>query len=63
MTKLDKPGFYKLYKLIILYLISPASFLAIKLNIDEDNIMLFRMTVNITYYTSIVAVFFIIINL
>ena len=55
--------FYKTCRLIGLYLISPASFLALKFKINEDNVMLFRMTVNTTYYTTIVALFFLITNL
>jgi len=55
--------FCKICGLIGLYFISPASFLALKFKIDEDNMMLFRMAVNITYYTAIVALFFLITNL
>jgi hypothetical protein len=55
--------FYKACRLIGLYLISPASFFVPKFKINEDNVMLFRMTVNITYYTTIVALFFLITNL
>ncbi|MEA0971618.1 hypothetical protein Megvenef_01602 [Candidatus Megaera venefica] len=55
--------FYKICGLIGLYFISPASFLALKFKISEDNMMLFRMTINITYYTTIVALFFLITNL
>ena len=53
----------RMYKLVALYLISPASFLVSKYKIEEANAMLFRMTVNTTYYTAIVAIIFLIINL
>ena len=55
--------FCRMYKLVALYLISPASFLVSKYRIDKANIMLFRMTINTTYYISIAAIIFIIINL
>jgi hypothetical protein len=53
----------KVCNLIAIYLISPAAFLVSKYKIDKANVMLFRMTVNTTYYTAIVAIIFITINL
>lgn len=52
--------FYRLFKLVILYLISPGSYLVSKFKLREDTVMLFRMTVNITYYTTIIAIIFIV---
>ena len=52
--------FYTIFKLLILYLASPGSCLVSKYKLKEDTIMLFRMTINITYYTTFIAIFFII---
>lgn len=52
--------FYLLFKLGLSYLISPGLYLASKYKLPEDKVMLFRMTVNITYYTAIIAIIFII---
>lgn len=41
--------YYEVAKLVALYLISPASYLVSKFNIDNENAMLFRMTINICY--------------
>jgi hypothetical protein len=55
--------YYEVAKLVALYLISPASYLVSKFNIDNENAMLFRMTINICYYTAIISVYFIITNI
>lgn len=55
--------YYKIAKVVVLYLISPASYLVSKFNIDNENAMLFRMTINICYYTAIIIVYFIITNI
>ena len=52
--------FYLLFKRGLFYLISPSLYLASKYKLPEDTVMLFRMTVNITYYTAIIAIIFII---
>ena len=54
---------YKFTRLILLYLISPASHLVSKFNIDNENAILFRMTINICYYTGIISIYFIITNI
>jgi hypothetical protein len=54
---------YKFIKLILLYLISPASYLVNKFNIDNENAILFRMTINICYYTAVISIYFIITNI
>ena len=45
-------------KSMILYLISPASYFVKKYNIDGENMMLLRMTINICYYTAIISIYF-----
>ena len=55
--------YYEAAKLVALYLICPASYLVSKFNIDNENAMLFRMTINICYYTAIISVYFIITNI
>ncbi len=55
--KIDK--FYMFIRILI-YIISPGSYLVSKYNLKEETIMLFRMTINITYYTAIIAILFII---
>ena len=54
---------YKFTSLILLYLISPASYLVSKFNIDNENAILFRMTINICYYTAVISIYFIITNI
>ena len=54
---------YKFTRLILLYLISPASYLVSKFNIDNENAILFRMTINICYYTAVISIYFIITNI
>ena len=51
---------YLLFKLILLYLISPGLYCSSKYKWSEDMGMLLRMTINITYYTAIIAIIFII---
>ncbi len=51
---------YLLFKLILLYLISPGLYCSSKYKLSEDMGMLLRMTINITYYTAIIAIIFII---
>ncbi len=51
---------YLLFKLILLYLISPGLYYSSKYKLSEDMGMLLRMTINITYYTAIIAIIFII---
>jgi hypothetical protein len=51
---------YILFKLILLYLISPGLYLSSRYKLPADMGMLLRMTVNITYYTAIIAIIFII---
>ena len=53
----------KTVKLIILYLVSPASYVTSKVKLDDEHLMLFRMTINICYYAAIISVYFIITNI
>lgn len=50
-------------KLVILYLISPASYFVNRYKIDGENMMLLRITINICYYTIIISIYFIVINI
>ena len=50
----------KTLKLIIFYLVSPASYITSKVKLDDEHLILFRMTVNICYYTAIISIYFII---
>ena len=52
-------GFYEITKVIILYLFSPASYFISRYKIDKNNVMLFRMSINICYYTAIISLYFI----
>lgn len=54
---------YKITTLTLLYLISPASYFVSRFNIDNENAMLFRMTINICYYTALISIYFIITNI
>ena len=54
--------YYKALKLIIFYIVSPASYITSKVRLDDGHLMLFRMTVNICYYAAIISIYFIITN-
>ena len=54
---------HKITTLTLLYLISPASYFVSRFNIDNENAMLFRMTINICYYTALISIYFIITNI
>lgn len=44
----------------LLYIVSPGSFFTDRYMTPDENSMLLRMTVNICYYTAIIAAYFII---
>ena len=45
---------------VVLLLIAPGNLIAKWCKVSDQELMLFRMTINITYYTALVALFFII---
>jgi len=55
--------YYKALKLIMFYLVNPASYITSKAKLDDEHLMLFRMTVNICYYAAIISIYFIITNI
>jgi len=55
--------YFNFIKLLILYLISPASYFVNRYKINGENMMLLRMTINICYYTAIISMYFVIINI
>lgn len=56
-------NYFNFIKLMILYLVSPASYFVNRYKIDGENMMLLRMTINICYYTAIISIYFIVINI
>lgn len=55
--------YFKFIKLMLLYLVSPASYFVNRYKMDGENMMLLRMTINICYYTAIISIYFIVINI
>ena len=47
-------------KKFLLYLISPASYFVSKYGIKDEEAMMMRMTINISYYTAVVTIYFLI---